>query len=74
MRSVMLHQALALTEGSRSGAARLLDVSRQAVQQILRGAESPAEMKDLAPAAGEPAAPTSVAPGDDLEKGDAPRK
>lgn len=49
MRHVMLHQALALTEGSRSGAARLLDVSRQAVQQILRsappeerpGAESP---------------------------------
>jgi len=44
MRHVMLHQALALTEGSRSGAARLLDVSRQAVQQILRGA--PAEEPD----------------------------
>jgi DNA-binding response OmpR family regulator len=49
MRSVMLHQALALTEGSRSGAARLLDVSRQAVQQILRGAaneEPPTEPKE----------------------------
>ena len=54
MRSVMLHQALALTEGSRSGAARLLDVSRQAVQQILRGAETPAEMKEPAPTAGGP--------------------
>jgi DNA-binding NtrC family response regulator len=43
MRHVMLHQALALTDGSRSGAARLLDVSRQAVQQILRAApEEPA--------------------------------
>ena len=36
VRSVMVGQALALTSGSRSGAARLLDVSRQAVQQITR--------------------------------------
>jgi DNA-binding NtrC family response regulator len=36
VRNVMVQQALALTEGSRSGAARLLDVSRQAVQQMLR--------------------------------------
>lgn len=37
VRSVMVDQALALAHGSRSGAARLLDVSRQAVQQITRG-------------------------------------
>jgi DNA-binding response OmpR family regulator len=45
VRSVMVRQALALMEGSRSGAARLLDVSRQAVQQMLRGgrARPPAE-------------------------------
>jgi len=36
VRRVMVGQALALTSGSRSGAARLLDVSRQAVQQITR--------------------------------------
>lgn len=36
VRRVMVGQALALTRGSRSGAARLLDVSRQAVQQITR--------------------------------------
>ena len=37
IRSVMVDQALALERGSRSAAARLLDVSRQAVQQIARG-------------------------------------
>ena len=37
LRSVMLRQALARSEGSRTGAARLLKISRQAVQQILRG-------------------------------------
>jgi len=37
VRSVMVDQALALTHGSRSGAARLLEVSRQAIQQIARG-------------------------------------
>ncbi len=37
VRSVMVKEALARTEGNRSGAARLLDVSRQAIQQILRG-------------------------------------
>ena len=36
VRSVMVGQALALSSGSRSGAARLLDVSRQAIQQISR--------------------------------------
>ncbi len=36
VRSVMVRQALALTAGSRTGAARLLNVSRQAVQQIVR--------------------------------------
>ena len=39
VRSVMLHQALALTRGSLSGAARLLKVSRQAIQQMLPGLE-----------------------------------
>lgn len=38
---VMLRQALALADGSRSDAARLLDVSRQAVQQRLRGRADP---------------------------------
>ncbi len=37
VRSLMVKEALAQSEGSRSGAARLLDVSRQAIQQILRG-------------------------------------
>jgi len=37
---VMFRQALSIAGGSRSDAARLLDVSRQAVQQRLRG-ESP---------------------------------
>ena len=36
VRRVMVKEALALTEGSRSGAARLLKVTRQAVQQMLR--------------------------------------
>lgn len=35
-REVMLRQALALSEGSRSEAARLLQVTRQAVQQMIR--------------------------------------
>lgn len=51
LRDVMLKQALALSEGSRSGAARLLDVSRQAVQQILRGAKK-AEAQSAAKQAG----------------------
>lgn len=41
VRSVMVREALARTEGSRSGAARLLHVTRQAVQQMLRGTPSP---------------------------------
>ena len=49
VRRVMVNEALALTEGSRSGAARLLHVTRQAVQQILRGshpADRPAQPHD----------------------------
>jgi DNA-binding response OmpR family regulator len=37
VRNAMVRQALALAGGSRSGAARLLSISRQAVQQMLRG-------------------------------------
>jgi DNA-binding NtrC family response regulator len=37
LRKVMVLQALALSEGSRSETARLLAVSRQAIQQMLRG-------------------------------------
>jgi len=37
LRKVMVLQALALAEGSRSETARLLAVSRQAIQQMLRG-------------------------------------
>jgi DNA-binding NtrC family response regulator len=74
MRSVMLHQALALTEGSRSGAARLLDVSRQAVQQILRAAESPSEAKEAA-TAHDPVVPPARAKAEgDAEKAEPPRK
>jgi DNA-binding NtrC family response regulator len=39
VRRVMVEQALAKAEGSRSGAARLLNVSRQAVQQMVRERE-----------------------------------
>lgn len=39
VRRVMVKEALALTEGSRSGAARLLHVTRQAVQQMVRSGE-----------------------------------
>lgn len=41
VRRVMMEQALARAEGSRSGAARLLDVSRQAVQQAARELGAP---------------------------------
>lgn len=41
VRRVMLKEALAQTEGSRSGTARLLHVTRQAVQQMLRSEEEP---------------------------------
>jgi DNA-binding NtrC family response regulator len=41
LRDVMVHQALALAKGSRSETARLLAVSRQAIQQMLRGRVSP---------------------------------
>ena len=36
VRRVMVKEALAQADGNRSGAARLLEVSRQAVQQIVR--------------------------------------
>ncbi len=39
VRRTMLDQALGLSRGSRSGAARLLAISRQAVQQIVRDRE-----------------------------------
>jgi two-component system response regulator RegA len=42
VRRVMVKEALAQTEGSRSGAARLLHVTRQAVQQMLRSKDAPA--------------------------------
>jgi two-component system, response regulator RegA len=74
MRSVMLHQALALTEGSRSGAARLLDVSRQAVQQILRAAEAPGETKAPAPPDEPVVAQAAPDAEGDAEKADPPRK
>ena len=48
VRKVMVGQALALTRGSRSGAARLLDVSRQAIQQITRGKRESAAAQDSA--------------------------
>lgn len=47
VRSLMVEQALALSHGSRSGAARLLDVSRQAIQQIVRGAADPAKVDEF---------------------------
>jgi hypothetical protein len=40
LRKVMMMQALALSEGSRSETARLLAVSRQAIQQMLRSPRS----------------------------------
>ena len=40
VRRVMIEQALAKARNSRSGAARLLDMTRQAVQQIVRELES----------------------------------
>jgi two-component system response regulator RegA len=51
VRRVMVKEALALTEGSRSGAARLLHVTRQAIQQIVRsgGANDPATRPALRP-------------------------
>jgi len=46
LRSVMVHQALALSNGSRSETARLLAVSRQAIQQMLRGRVTPPRRGD----------------------------
>lgn len=42
VRQLMVDEALARADGSRSGAARLLKVTRQAVQQIIRGERRPA--------------------------------
>ena len=52
VRRVMLKEALAQTEGSRSGAARLLHVTRQAVQQMVRS-------KDATVVVGSEAKPTA---------------
>jgi len=41
VRRVMVNEALALTEGNRSGAARLLHVTRQAVQQMVQAQRNP---------------------------------
>jgi len=46
VRRVMVKEALAQTEGSRSGAARLLHVTRQAVQQILRSENRSSKASD----------------------------
>ena len=43
VRRAMVERALALTGGSKTGAARLLGVSRQAVQQLIRSLELPNE-------------------------------
>lgn len=50
VRRVMVSEALARTEGSRSGAARLLQVTRQAVQQIVRAANQPPSAPPKGPA------------------------
>ncbi len=51
VRDVMVCQALALADGNRSGAARLLHVTRQAVQQMIRhqGADPPSGERKLSP-------------------------
>lgn len=46
VRRVMVDQALLLSRGSRSGAARLLGVSRQAVQQFIRSEDDRADDGD----------------------------
>lgn len=50
VRRVMVDQAMGLTGGSRRGAARLLHVSRQAVQQFLRRSDSSADEAAEGPA------------------------
>lgn len=64
VRRKMMRQALALSEGSRSGAARLLDVSRQAVQQMLRASDAVRDRsstgRDDRDAADAPTAPAST--------------
>lgn len=62
VRSAMVKQALALTDGSRTGAARLLAVSRQAVQQFVRGRAPDPAGSDSADTDERPPAPTSPRP------------
>jgi DNA-binding NtrC family response regulator len=52
VRRVMVREAMARTEGSRSGAARLLSVTRQAVQQILRDGGDPEDGPGIRPGPG----------------------
>ncbi len=59
VRRVMVKEALAQTEGSRSGAARLLHVTRQAVQQMVRSKDAPAAVD---PEAKRPAGPLAASP------------
>ncbi len=66
VRRVMVKEALARAEGSRSGAARLLHVSRQAVQQMLRS-----ESNDKAPATSDS---NGEAPATSERNGEAPAK
>ena len=58
VRRVMLKEALAQTEGSRSGAARLLHVTRQAVQQMVRSKDEAA----VGPEAKHTASPLAASP------------
>lgn len=55
VRRSMAEQALALSEGNRTGAARLLGVTRQAVQQLIRDLDLP----DQYPCAGPEQGPVS---------------
>lgn len=60
VRRVMVREALALSEGSRSGAARLLDVTRQAVQQIVREEDSAAPSSPAGRRSDRPSAPATA--------------
>ena len=56
VRTEMIAEALARSGGSRSGAARLLDVSRQAVQQAIAETPKPETKAPRAPSPGGPSA------------------
>lgn len=62
VRDVMLRQSLALTRGSRSGAARLLRVTRQAVQQMIRkpGKRVPADEERIETGEGKDTCPSDA--------------